>query len=229
MSTHQVVPIRPNNRIEFAMIREANHRVANHLSLLAGLVQAQATSVSKGPLQFERDHVRGMLQDVAGKVISVGHLHRKLSDEGHDGEIDLGDYLIECSQALIKSLSLEGRIGVVHRLGSRCAVSPEQAQPMALIVSEIMMNAIKYAHPTGLPVEIAIRCDNDSKGQVVVSVDDDGVGLPEGFDPKTGGGVGFRLIRLLSSSLGAELHVDSDSLGTRFRVTLPATAANDPA
>jgi two-component sensor histidine kinase len=227
MSAHQVVPIRPNNRIEFAMIREANHRVANHLTLLASLVQVQATHVAKGPSHFAREEVRGMLQDVAGKVISVGHLHRKLADEAHNDELELGGYLIESSQALIKSLSLEGRVGVVHRLGSSCLVKAEQAQPTALIVSEIMMNAIKYAHPTGLPVEISIRCDRDSSGQMVVEVDDDGVGLPEGFDPKTDGGVGFRLIRMLASSLGAALHVESDSLGTRFRLTLPVEAAND--
>jgi len=54
MSLSQVIPIRPNARIEFALIHEANHRVANHLAVLASLVQFQASKVAKGPLQFTR-------------------------------------------------------------------------------------------------------------------------------------------------------------------------------
>jgi len=110
MSLSHVVPIRPNARIEFALIHEANHRVANHLAVLASLVQFQASKVAKGPLQFTREEVHAMLREVAGKVIGVGQLHRRLSDRPQEDIIDLGDYLIESSQTLVKSLALEGRV-----------------------------------------------------------------------------------------------------------------------
>jgi len=51
--------------------------------------------------------------------------------------------------------------------------------------------------------------------------------LPEGLDPRKGGGTGLRLIRMLASSLHADLNIESDSLGTRFVIALPA-AANAP-
>jgi len=223
MSLSQVIPIRP--RIEFALIHEANHRVANHLTLLAGMVQVQASNLAKGPALISRDDVQAILREVTGKVIGIGQLHRKLADLPHDRTIDLGDYLIESSHALTKMLAPQTRIGIVHRLAAKCPARADQVQPVALIVGEVIMNAIKHAHPTGLPVEISIYCGRNANGRAVVEVEDDGIGLPENFDTKKDGGVGLRLIRRLAQSLGADLEIASDSLGTRFTLTLPHDAA----
>jgi two-component sensor histidine kinase len=222
MSSPQVVSLHP--RADFVLISEANHRVANHLSVLASLVQTQAAKVAKGPTHVTREDVHGMLHEVAGKVISIGHLHRRLSDMPPGENIDLGDYLIESSQSLVKSLALEGRVFIVHCLDARCPAKAEQVQPVSLIVGEVIMNAVKHAHPTGIPVEISIRCGRDATGRTIVEIGDDGIGFPEGVDPRAGGGTGLRLIRMLALSLRANLDVESDSLGTRFTIALPAAA-----
>ncbi|MBV9692391.1 MAG: sensor histidine kinase, partial [Alphaproteobacteria bacterium] len=197
MSIAEVIPFRP----QFALITEANHRVANHLSLLAGLVQAQASHVGQGPAQLPREEVQGMLREVAGKVVGVGQLHRRLADLAHDQIIELGAYLIESSHAMVKSLSLQDRVGIVHRLETRCPARAEQVQPVTLIVGEIIMNAVKHAHPTGIAVQISIYCGRTASGRVLIEVEDDGVGFPENFDPRHGGGVGLKLIRQLAASL----------------------------
>jgi two-component sensor histidine kinase len=222
MST-PVASIHP--RVDFTLISEANHRVANHLSLLAGLVQFQASDIAKGPAKLTREQVHGVLRDVVGKVVNIGHLHRRLAHEPETLVFDLGDYLIESSHAFVKSLALQDRVGIVQRIDGPCPAKPEQAQPVALIIGEIIMNAIKHAHPTGLPVEISICCGRNAFGRVEVEVGDDGIGFPEYFDPKTDGGLGLRLIRMLSTSLRADLRIESDSLGTRYRLTLPADGA----
>jgi two-component sensor histidine kinase len=221
MSAPQVIPIRPNLHIDLTLISEANHRVANHLTLLANLVQSQAATVAKGPPQLSRDQVQGLLREVAGKVVGIGHLHRRLAEIPQDSEIDLGDYLIESSHAFVRSLALQTRIGIVHRLDARCPARAEQVQPVALIVGEVIMNAVKHAHPTGLPVEISIYCGRNRQGRVVVEIEDDGIGFPENFDTRKDGGMGMRLIRHLAASIHADLDIDSDSLGTCFRLTLP--------
>jgi two-component sensor histidine kinase len=220
----QIVHLHPAGRIEFAMIREANHRVANHLAILASLIQAQASKLSQGPAQLSCTDVQAILRETASKVVGVGHLHRTLSGENFRGAFELGQYLIESSQALIKTLSLDAKVGLVHRLGALCHVKPELAQPVALILNEIIMNAIKHAHPTGIPVEISILCDFNQQGRMFIEIEDDGVGLPENFDPRSHGGTGFHLIRALAASIGAQLNINSDSLGTQFRITLPAAA-----
>ncbi|HSC61129.1 MAG TPA: sensor histidine kinase [Rhizomicrobium sp.] len=204
------------------LIREANHRIANHLSMIVGMVQIQASALAKGPESLPRATVHDILQDMAGKILSVSHLHRKLADAPHTNEIDVVAYLVESCSALVNSLSLSGRAGIAYHLGEKCLVTPEKAQTIALIVNEIVMNAVKYAHPTDLPTQITISCGRNAKGHMYLDVADDGVGLPENFDEKKDGGVGFKLIRGLTKQVGASLDVRSSSLGLLFRLTFPA-------
>jgi two-component sensor histidine kinase len=202
-------------------LREANHRISNHLTLIAGMVQMQMSALAKGPLVLPRDEVRGLLQETAGKIVSIGHLHRRLAEAPQVDAVDVAVFLLENCTHLVASLSLGNHIHIAQRLDCNCLITADQAHHLALLVSEIIMNAAKHAHPTGLPVQMSIACRHDEIGRVVIEIGDDGVGLPEGFDANKGGGVGFRLIRSLAQSLKAELQVESDSLGLSFIVTLP--------
>ncbi|HEY2033971.1 MAG TPA: sensor histidine kinase [Rhizomicrobium sp.] len=202
------------------LVREANHRIANHLSMIVGMVQIQASALARGPEQLPRSAVQGILQDLAGKILSVSHLHRKLADAPHQDEIDIAAYLVESCSAVMSSLSLCNRAGIAYGLGEKCFVSPEKAQTIALIVNEIVMNAIKHAHPSGLPTQIYVGCGRDAKGRSFVEIYDDGVGLPENFNEKKDGGVGFKLIRALTKQIGADLTIESSSLGLLFRIAL---------
>lgn len=203
-------------------LREADHRISNHLALLAGMVQTQEGALARGPEVLSRDAVRAMLRETASKIVSVGYLHRRLAQQPHKDDINLCDYLIETSATLISSLSLGGQVKLVQRLIANCHVTPEQAQPIGLMVSEIIMNAVKHAHPTGLPVQILLACRRESDGRLTIEIGDDGVGLPDGFDIGEGGGVGLQLICSLVQALGAELRIESDPLGLTFLVTLPS-------
>jgi two-component sensor histidine kinase len=203
------------------MAREADHRISNHLSLLAGMVHVQAGAVGRGPERLTRDEVRSMLQETAGKIVSVGHLHRRLAQQPHRGSVNLCDYLLESCSTLVSSLSLGQRVSLVQRLSANCHVTPEQAQQIGLIVCEIVMNSVKHAHPTGIPVQISLICRRGEDGRMTVEIGDDGIGLPEGCDTGSFGGVGFRLIRSLAGALAADLRIESDPLGLVFLITLP--------
>lgn len=207
------------------LLSEANHRIANHLSLLASTVQMQLLGLSKGPITIPRDDVKRMMQEVTSKIVTVGHLHRRLADQPHGSDIDLGDFLIESASNLVSALSLGDRVHIIHRLGRGCHIPAERAQPIALLISEIVMNAVKHAHPTGIPVQLLFRCDRRADGGLTLEIGDDGVGLPENFDPMHDGGIGFKLIRALSDKLGATLRIESDSLGTSYHLTIPSEAA----
>jgi len=205
-------------------LREANHRISNHLSLIASMVQMQMSALAKGPPTLKREDVRVLLQETAGKIVSVGHFHRRLSEQLHAESMDVANFILESSSQLVSSLNLTNRVRLVQRLGGDCRMAPDQAQHLGLLVNEIVLNAAKHAHPTGLPVVVSIDCQTDDNGRARVEIADDGIGLPEGFDSSQSGGVGFKLIRSLAQSLKAELDIESDSLGLSVRVTLPALA-----
>ena len=203
-------------------LREANHRISNHLTLIVGMVQMQSSALAKGPATISRDEARALLDETAGKITTVGQLHRWLAETPGDSDVELGNYLIKSCAALLHALGFQSRVTLAQKITGDCRVTPEQAQQIGLIVSEIIMNSAKHAHPTGLRAQVLIACHHDDKGRVSIEVSDDGVGLPEAFDKENDGGVGFKLIRSLTQSLGATLDIESDALGLCFRVTLPA-------
>jgi two-component sensor histidine kinase len=207
------------------LVAEANHRFANHLTLLAGMVQMQMNATTRGPEKFTRAEVCTILETTAGRIVSLGNLHRRLASSP-DQQVDIGNYLIENITALVGTFALGTKISIVQRLDKGCMVTPEQASTIALLVNEVMMNAVKHAHPAGLVTQLHLACGRDNDGALNIEIGDDGVGLPEGFDSRRDAGVGFKLIRSLASTLNASLMIESDSLGLTFRLRVPL-AAND--
>ena len=67
--------------------------------------------------------------------------------------------------------------------GGDCMVQMRQVQPIVLMLCEIFINAMKYAHPTGVPLIMLVDSLISGDGRLVLTICDDGVGLPEGFDP----------------------------------------------
>jgi two-component sensor histidine kinase len=82
------------------------------------------------------------------------------------------------------------------------------------------MNAIKFAHPTGVTGHLLVGC-NRREDMTVIEVVDDGVGLPERFDPTVDGQFGLQLLRSLASQLKARLEFDNTGLGLSVRLSLP--------
>lgn len=199
---------------------ETNHRIANQLTMMVSAIRVRASSIAKGPATIAREDVLTILDVIMGRLISLSELNRAFSQAG-DEHTDVQKCLVQTGHALISALSLEDRVSLTHQLTADCVIDANQAQALALLINEIIINAVKHAHPTGLPVTITLSCDRIADGRIAIEVEDDGVGLPETFDAARDGGVGFKVIRTLAASLGAALEIQSDSLGLSFRFLLP--------
>lgn len=208
-------------------VAEANHRVANSLSLLGGLVRLQARAAGRADKHFSNAEIRMMLDGIAARVATVGQLHRMLAHMPHDGAVALNAHLRDIANTLVTAFSSEQQPVHIEHSGPDCVVLTRHVQPLTLILCEILTNAMKYAHPSGVPVRITILCEYGSDGALQLTVSDDGIGLPEDFDTAKDGGLGFQIIRMLTAELGANLDIFSDSLGATFRLTVPqAVVAN---
>lgn len=136
--------------------------------------------------------------------------------------VDIGRHLRDLCAALSASSSRAGNFDLSLKTNEICLVRPDQVAAIALIVGEAIVNAIKHAHPTGVAGVIEVHCHRAAGAEIVIDVIDDGVGLPEGFDPDADGGHGFEVMRALSRQLGARIRFTSTSLGLRFRLRSPA-------
>jgi two-component sensor histidine kinase len=200
---------------------EANHRIGNNLSVIAALVRMHWSSISENPRTMSGDEVRLFLEEVCGRLDAVARLHRLLGEGQQRGSIKTAEYLREIAEAAISSLSFAGTTELQFTCDPRCIVSPERALSLGFILGELVTNAVKYAHPAGVAGRVSVDCRRGPDDIIVIEISDDGVGLPEDFDPAKDGHVGFRLVRSLATQLGATIAFHNDSLGLTVRLAIP--------
>ena len=146
------------------------------------MVRLQASAVKKRTEPYSNAEVRHMLDGVAARITTISQLHRTLSYGGTEGVISLRPHLHDVTNALVAAFSSpEQQVRITHS-GGDCMVLMRHVQPVVLILCEIFVNAMKYAHPARAPLEIAVDCNVSGDGRLVLAISDDGVGLPENFD-----------------------------------------------
>ena len=204
------------------LVAEANHRIANSLTLLVSMVRMQAARLRKKNATLSSAEARLLLEGVAARINTISQLHRLLSHVSSDGVTNIKPHLHDVTDALVAALSSEDQHVRVEHHGDDCMVMMRHVQPIILILCEVFINAMKYAHPAGVPLLMMVECRAASDGRLVLTVSDDGVGLPENFDLGANGGLGFKVMRSLAAEIGAEFQIETSNLGLSFRVSMPA-------
>jgi two-component sensor histidine kinase len=195
---------------------EADHRIANSLAAISALVRLKA----KNARESNADHAHHVLLDAAGRIDMVARLHRLLAHS--DGKaIPLGQFLRDVCAAM-SSIALDSQVSASVECPADLTVRPETSLPLGLLAAELFSNSTKYAHPAGLPTIIRIGCAGAHDGMLTFIFEDDGVGLPEDFDPMHDGGQGMRLVRALSDQLHGQCEWRDFGIGLRFVCRLPA-------
>jgi two-component sensor histidine kinase len=198
-------------------LAEADHRIADNLASLGGVIRLQRNSVSKNGRTFTAEQVCILLDDISARIEVTAKLHKSLARAANGNGVNLGNYLQEIAE-MIGTLGSAGKMDLTIESSCNGCIDARHALHAGLITAELLTNASKYAHPTGLTVKIKINCETKNDGSFLVEVTDDGVGFPENFDPSTDGGLGFQLMRALANGLHAELEFEHDSLGVCARL-----------
>ena len=206
-------------------LAEADHRIANNLASLSGAIRLQHNAVSKSGKSLTAGQVCQLLDDISARIEVTAKLHKSLALAGNGNGVDLGNFLEEIAE-MIGTLGPERKMNLTVACSGENHIEPRHALHAGLITAELLTNAVKYAHPTGLPVSVQVRCETKDDGSFMVEVTDDGVGFPENFDPSTDGGLGFQLMRALANGLNAELQFEHDSLGVCARLVKPRHLAS---
>ena len=197
------------------LVNEINHRAKNSLQLVAGMLHLQAKSAGDETLTRH-------LNEASSRISAVGRLYDRLSHDTDIEKVDLGSYLTQVCNDLAQSgsrceLKIEASPGIEF--------APDRAIHVALIVNELVTNACKYAYPDDFAGHI--RVSVKQKGETAcVSIRDDGVGLPKGFDVTKSKGLGMRIATNLATQLGAALTSDAKHSGTLFELVIPMKSSS---
>lgn len=209
---------RQENRLKKAvahqvlLMKEIHHRVKNNLQIVASLLNLQANQISNPEARAEfalaRDRIR-----------ALATLHRTLYAEDTLTSLNMAVFLRElCEQTLhIAGAYEEGRIA----LDIDCDnfwMDPDQAVPLALIVTELVTNAIKYAFPDGRRGTITMRLHRDDE-QATLYIADDGIGFDFNEEHRVQG-LGLRLIHGFVRQLRGVMDYSGQE-GVQFTLTIP--------
>ena len=197
------------------LLKEVNHRVKNSLQVVASMLHLQANADGNAAL-------RESLSEASSRISTVGRAYERLAYNPDNEQIGLVAYLRE----VIQDLKTEVAPCKIHFDAPKEISFPaERAILVALIVNELVLNAGKYAYPGRSGESIWVQVVPATDGFLSVSVRDEGVGLPAGFDPATSKRLGSRLIGALAKQLDAELTRGSGTTGTHCTLLVPLERA----
>jgi two-component sensor histidine kinase len=148
----------------------------------------------------------------------VERRHRPFMSRDGCYSVDLSKFLREIGTS---ALSAGEQTELVFDLKADCEISATRAEAVALVVREAVTNALKHAHPAGVPGNICVASAHDKDRGLVVEVADDGVGLPEGFDPLTVDSTGIRLMRRCADDVSGRLEFGRPPIGLCVRLEMP--------
>jgi two-component system, sensor histidine kinase PdtaS len=181
-----------------ALLRELHHRMKNNLQLVSSLLSLQADK--------NRDPAFGALvQASKNRLRAMAMVHESLNRGLHFTTVDLAASLKELCGHLVRAHGAE-RIAI-HTEVENLPLNLDRTVPFVLIVNELVSNCLEHAFPPEregrIDVELGVRAD----GRYVLSVADDGVGLPEDVDPAHPRTLGLSLVCDLTAQLRGEIEV----------------------
>nr|WP_295465563.1 histidine kinase dimerization/phosphoacceptor domain -containing protein [Mesorhizobium sp.] len=192
------------------LVHEVDHRVKNNLQMISSLIVMQSRSIPD-------EGVRQSLAKMLERIEAVSTVHRRLYQSDDVRSFDLADFARDLVTDLVAS---SGREDIRTEFALEKIVIPAQwATPVALMVNELVTNAIKHAfdrHTNGAERIIRVAIEVGS-GRYTIEISDNG----KGMTALGGASFGTRLVRSLARQLNATIEWRDGSPGTRVIVTIP--------
>ncbi|HYH39416.1 MAG TPA: histidine kinase dimerization/phosphoacceptor domain -containing protein [Azospirillum sp.] len=195
------------------LLREVNHRVKNSLQLVSSLLTLQALSAKDAEL-------RRQFQEACGRIGTIAQVHQRLYQSQTYSEVAFGAYLRDLCRELGGSAAAAGRTIAVQ--ADDVDLPADTVIPLALVVNELVSNAVKYAYAEGEGGEVAVGFHVQPDGRKSLTVADHGRGLPEGYDVARADTLGMKVVRAFTGQLKGKFRAEPNVPGTRFVVDLPA-------
>ncbi|RUT26050.1 sensor histidine kinase [Asaia sp. W19] len=195
------------------LIREIHHRVKNNLQIVASLLNLQANRI-KLPEAREEFHL------VRDRIRSLATLHRYLYPEGGLSALDISAFLEELASQIFTANNRlnKGRVTLLLEVDP-VPITPDQAVPIALVVTEVVTNALRYAFPDHRTGSVKVTLKREGE-MAVLTIRDDGIGLSStrAQDAAKREGIGLQLVKGFARQLGGTLEIRDDE-GTEYRLS----------
>jgi chemotaxis protein methyltransferase CheR len=194
------------------LLAEMQHRIVNSLQIIASILMLKARAVNS-------EETRQHLQDAHRRVMSVAAVQQHLHSSGRADVIDIAPYLSKLCESLAESMIGESRPARLTVTADEGQVISADAISLGLIVTELVINALKYAFPDP-GKDASVKVDYEVNGSNwKLSVSDNGIGRGTDSAPPAKGGLGTSLVKALAHQLNAQVETVSGPGGMSVSVT----------
>jgi two-component sensor histidine kinase len=205
------------------LLEEMQHRVANSLTIIASILMLKARTV-------QSEETRQHLQEAHSRVMSVAAVQHHLHAAGQIGSIEMAPYLSKLCGALAQSMIGESRPISLKAEIAGGRLPSRQAVSIGLIVTELVINALKHAFPASTRAGQVVVAYEVAGTNWKLSVSDNGIGAPEGGSGPLGqtrSGLGTSIVSALAQQLEAQVEVLSGPTGTIVSIAHATFAASN--
>ncbi|MBK7975478.1 MAG: PAS domain S-box protein [Deltaproteobacteria bacterium] len=204
------------------LLKEIHHRVKNNLQLVSSLLKLQSR-------KLDDPRLLAVFQEAQDRVRAMALIHQKLYQSPNVAQIPAGDYLKSLVSLVAHTYAPLAPNVHAEVSADRVWLTPDVALPLGLIVNELVSNGFKHAFANVPAGQLTISLRAPAADRRVLTVADDGIGVPEGFAPDAGSSLGLRLVGYMLEQLGATMSMSREG-GTRFDVSFtvePSTSGED--
>jgi two-component sensor histidine kinase len=199
------------------LLQEVQHRVANSLQIIASLLMQSARRV-------QSEEARGHLHDAHHRVMSIAAVQRHLASSDL-GDVVLRPYFVQLCESLGASMIYDPKRLSIAVTVDESVVDTNVSVSLGLIITELVINALKHAFPNNQAGGIAVDYRSDGPNWTL-SVRDNGIGMPTGAE-KAKPGLGTGIVEALSKQLRGVISVSDAEPGTVVALVHDATADAD--
>ena len=199
------------------LLQEVQHRVANSLQIIASLLMQSARRV-------QSEEARGHLHDAHQRVMSIAAVQRHLA-MSNPGDVALGPYFSQLCESLGASMIHDSKQLSIAVTVDDSVVTANVSVSLGLIITELVINALKHAFPERRHGKIKIDYRSDGSDWTL-SVVDDGIGMPTGPD-KAKPGLGTGIVEALARQMAGVIHIVDANPGTAVTLVHEEAAGGD--
>ncbi len=181
------------------LLGELQHRTMNSFTMMRSLISIEMDRARDPALA-------DMLKKLRDRVTVLASLYRQLDISERLEEVRLDEYLQKIAIDLLAGYGAEARGILLECSMAPMEIGMERAVPLGLIVNELITDSLKHAFTGGRGGTVALALRRDAGG-AVLTVSDDGIGLPPGFTPDRSDGLGLTLVNTLCSQVGGSLEI----------------------
>lgn len=195
------------------LLKEVHHRVKNNLQVISSIFSLQSQAL-------EDEKALAILEESQNRISSMSLIHEKLYQAANLTNIDFADYIRDLAHHLLASYNVNPDWIQTDMNIESIPMNLDSAIPCGLLINELISNSLKHGFPNERRGNIYIFLGFIDEETLCLKVEDDGVGLPEDFNPSQATSLGFSLITSLTQQLRGRLKFQNNP-GASFEITFP--------